>query len=272
MNALQQTLLARIRDNHQDGATRLAHLTLDALAEYAQDAKDDTELSSSLLALSEALAQCRPNMVALAALMAHWQSQFDATAGSATTRALAATEATHRWAEQATGASVTRATAALRPMQTLLTHSASSTVSRVLLALAGPELEVMVTESRPGHESRPMATALADAGAQVTLVTDAAAGGLVARAEAVLVGADAILADGSLVNKAGTYPLALAAREAGVPFHVCAEPFKRSSIKPGNFELEQQPGTELEPPRHARIQALNPYFDITPGALITRVH
>ncbi len=52
-------------------------------------------------------------------------------------------------------------------------------------------------------------------------MADAALPGLVCRASIVLVGADGV-SESDFVNKIGTYPLALAAREAGVPFHVAA--------------------------------------------------
>ena len=55
------------------------------------------------------------------------------------------------------------------------------------------------------------------------MVTDAAAPGRIAAGEvdAVLVGADRVAANGDVVAIAGTYPLALAASAAGIPFIVC---------------------------------------------------
>ena len=71
---------------------------------------------------------------------------------------------------------------------------------------------------------------------------------LIARADAVLVGADALLADGTLVNKAGTYLLALAAKDQNVPFWVCAESFKCTNTPADAFALEERSGSELGPP------------------------
>ena len=65
------------------------------------------------------------------------------------------------------------------------------------------------------------AQTLAAAGMRVTLLTDAEAGLFIPECAAVVVGADSILADGAVVNKAGTYLLALAAhanRPQRVPF------------------------------------------------------
>ncbi len=54
------------------------------------------------------------------------------------------------------------------------------------------------------------------------LITDNAAPSLVKNCDAVVVGADRICADGGVLNKVGTYPLALAAKDANVPFVVVA--------------------------------------------------
>ena len=61
-------------------------------------------------------------------------------------------------------------------------------------------------------------------GADYRLVVDGAGPSLIARglADAVVVGADRIAANGDVANKVGTYPLALAAGRAGVPFVVVA--------------------------------------------------
>jgi translation initiation factor eIF-2B subunit delta len=82
-------------------------------------------------------------------------------------------------------------------------------------------------------------------------------------------GADAILADGSLVNKSGTYLIALAAREAGVPFYVCAESFKCTEETAETITLEEKSGSELRPPPVPGVRARNLYFEVTPASLVT---
>ena len=56
----------------------------------------------------------------------------------------------------------------------------------------------------------------------ITLVSDSAAGYLMSRGkvDVVIVGTDRTTAAGDVANKVGTYPLALAARDNGVPFYV----------------------------------------------------
>ncbi len=159
---------------------------------------------------------------------------------------------------------------------TLYTHSRSGTVERVLVRLAaerataGQPAEIVVSASYPGFEGRAAATALAEAGWSVTLVADAACGIFVSETAAVVCGADSVLADGRVVNKVGTYPLALAARAAHVPFYVLCETLKIAA--PGFLlALEQMPPEEILPTPNPGVTALNPYFDITPAADVTAV-
>ena len=42
----------------------------------------------------------------------------------------------------------------------------------------------------------------------------------------VLVGAEAVVENGGIINKLGTYNIALAAKACGVPFYVAAESYK----------------------------------------------
>ena len=100
----------------------------------------------------------------------------------------------------------------------IVTHSASATV-RYLLATVSPH-RVIVGASEPGGEGRRLA---AELGARC--VCDADAVRWVAKAGAVVVGADAI-GTHSFVNKVGTLALAQAAHKASTAFMVIAESFK----------------------------------------------
>jgi len=97
-------------------------------------------------------------------------------------------------------------------------------------------------------------------------------------ADAVVVGADRVVANGDVVNKIGTYPLALAAARAGVPFVVAApESTVDTSIPSGDqVEIEVRDGAELLAFAGARTapsgtQALNIAFDVTPADLVTAI-
>lgn len=273
MNDLRGDLLRRVRDNLQDGASHLARIALDSLAQYAQLPVDDAdELRRELLSFADELGAVRPSMTAIHNLVARWrQSVVDDDGDLETLRAHAIDQANavRTWADAATDATVRTAITGIGDRRRLLTHSISSTVTRVLTRVPRQGLNAIVTESRPGQEGWNLAATLAQEGVHVTYITDAQAGAFVAEADCVLFGADAILTNGALVNKVGTRMIALAAREAGVPVYVCAESFKCTDQTPDTVMLEEKSGSELKPPPVPGIRARNLYFEVTPPELIT---
>jgi translation initiation factor 2B subunit (eIF-2B alpha/beta/delta family) len=147
----------------------------------------------------------------------------------------------------------------------VLTLSRSSTVRRALRR-AAPE-RVLVAESRPDREGVGVAEALVGDSMDVTLLVDAAVAHVLAERDidAVLVGADTVLPDGSLVNKVGTRAAALAAAREGVPLYVVAAIDK--------IGTRDEPDFEAGDPRavydgDAPLDAANPTFDATPPDLL----
>jgi methylthioribose-1-phosphate isomerase len=141
--------------------------------------------------------------------------------------------------------------------------------------------EVVATETRPLLQgSRLTAWELQRLGIPFRLVADAAAPSLIAhgRVDVVIVGADRIATNRDVANKVGTYPLALAAREAGVPFLVAAP---ESTIDQGmsrgdDIPIEERAEAEVLGFGSTRVapngaHALNPAFDVTPGELVTAI-
>jgi methylthioribose-1-phosphate isomerase len=140
---------------------------------------------------------------------------------------------------------------------------------------------VYVDETRPLLQgSRLTAWELDQLGIDYRLVVDGAgpsviAGGLV---DAVVVGADRIAANGDVINKVGTYPLALACARAGVPFVVAAPESTIDEATPAGSDVELETrsdeevvewsGVRVAPPG---ARALNIAFDITPAELVTAI-
>lgn len=147
---------------------------------------------------------------------------------------------------------------------TVLTLSRSGTV---LAALRDGPAHVIVAESRPKREGVGVAEELAGAGVQTTLCTDAAVAWVIERndVDAVLVGADTILADGSVVNKVGTRTVAIVATEADVPVYVTAAVDKISS----ETEADLTWGDDEDLYDGDRnVAVTNPIFDVTPPRYI----
>ena len=149
------------------------------------------------------------------------------------------------------------------------TVSTSESVRAVLAAAVrnGVECSVVVSESRPSDEGVEFGTSLPAWGIPVTLVVDAALPGLVERCQLVLVGADAV-SENDFVNKVGTYPLALAAKEAGVPVYVAAllDKFIAEGAR-GRPDRVWDPNEILaSPPPGVTVE--NRYFERVPLSLV----
>jgi methylthioribose-1-phosphate isomerase len=140
-------------------------------------------------------------------------------------------------------------------------------------------VEVLAGETRPLLQgARLTVWELARAGVPHALVVDGAMAGLIRRGEvdAVVVGCDRVAANGDTANKVGTYPLALAAQAAGIPF-VVAGP--TSTIDPAvpdgdGIEIEERDGDEVRSfggveTTLAQTAVRNPAFDVTPAALVS---
>src|SRR6266487_4411573 len=165
---------------------------------------------------------------------------------------------------------------AVRPMLkgTLMTHSMSGTVLDVIVACKAQIEHVIVLEGRPRYEGRNMAQLIArQRGIAVTLITDAEADIFVPQCHALVVGADTVLANGDVINKAGTALLAWAALGHNVPFYVLCETLKFSP-RDWNGDLEQLEEKEAEEVMDQPIEGVevrNFYFDRTPSHLITNL-
>lgn len=162
---------------------------------------------------------------------------------------------------------VANASAVIPRAAGVLTHSYSETCLRALIACREKGVWVLVTESRPLLEGTRTAHRLQEAGIRVSLVTDAEAGHFMSAAQVVLVGADTVLADGSVVNKMGTYLIALAAKDRGVPFHVACDSWK-FRVEPGVPELEEMNPEEVVG-KSKTLAARNIYFDVAPARLVS---
>jgi methylthioribose-1-phosphate isomerase len=145
------------------------------------------------------------------------------------------------------------------------------------LHVAGVLSHVIVDETRPLLQgARLTCWELGQLGIEHQLACDGAAPFLISqgRADAVVVGADRIAANGDVANKIGTYSLALAARQAGIPFLVAAPESTIDQATPTGtaIPLERRADEEVtEPAAPAGTKALNLAFDITPAELVTAV-
>lgn len=145
----------------------------------------------------------------------------------------------------------------------------------------GALAHVIVDETRPLLQgARLTCWELGQLGIEHYLACDGAAPFLISQgmADAVVVGADRVAANGDVANKIGTYSLALAARRAGIPFVVVVPESTIDDATPdgGQIPLEQRPADEITsvlgvPAAPAGTRALNYAFDVTPAELVTAI-
>jgi len=145
----------------------------------------------------------------------------------------------------------------------------------------GKRIRVIATETRPKLQgARLTAYELKRDGIPVTLITDNMVGYVMSKqmVNKVVVGADRIVRD-AVINKIGTYTIAVLSHEHGIPFYVAAPTSTMDlSHTSGEAVIEERHPEEVTHFRSQRIapkgvEVMNPAFDVTPmeyvGAIIT---
>ncbi len=145
----------------------------------------------------------------------------------------------------------------------------------------GKDIHVFVDETRPYLQgARLTAWELMEEGINMSLITDNMAGHFMSRrmVDLVILGADRIAANGDVVNKIGTYSLAVLAKENNIPFY--------SAAPISTFDITLKSGLEIPiEERNSRevthifdmqiaphgVNVRNPSFDMTPGRYLTGI-
>jgi methylthioribose-1-phosphate isomerase len=136
----------------------------------------------------------------------------------------------------------------------------------------GKKVKVIACDTRPKLQgARLTCYELMRDGIPVTLITDTMVGYVMSKGlvDKVVVGADRIVRD-AVLNKIGTYNVAVLANEHGIPFYVAAP---TSTMDPNRTSeeavIEERNPMEVTNVRSERIapegvKVLNPAFDVTP--------
>ncbi|MBQ7638418.1 MAG: s-methyl-5-thioribose-1-phosphate isomerase [Clostridia bacterium] len=149
---------------------------------------------------------------------------------------------------------------------------------RVLKETGKEDVRVFCPETRPYFQgARLTATVCRDMGLDVTVITDNMPA-CVMKKENVSVftsAADAICMDGSVINKIGTYQIAIAARYHGIPYYVTGAP-DRMHVSARDVQIEQRdPEFSLQAmgvrTAASGVKGYYPAFDVTPPELVCGV-
>lgn len=155
----------------------------------------------------------------------------------------------------------------------ILTFGHSSTVFELLRSV-NVKFRVIVVTCRPKMEGLKMAAKLLKLQIPCTLVHLTALSHVIRDATKVILGANAMLANGALVSRIGTAQVATMAHFHNVPVIIACETYKFSM----NVHLDSIVFNELGPDelslqveRPETLQVLNLLFDVTPPEFITVV-
>lgn len=164
----------------------------------------------------------------------------------------------------------------VRDGDTIMTHCNSSAAVSIMAAAheQGKNISVIATESRPRMQGLITIKQLDTLGIKTSLIVDSAVRYFMKDVDLVVMGADAITANGSVINKIGTSQLALAAHEARKNVIIAAETYKFSprTILGELVEIEERDSSEViskeKLGEFSNVSVKNPAFDVTPREYI----
>lgn len=158
----------------------------------------------------------------------------------------------------------------LKEKKSILTISNSKTVYEILKNLSVTNKpKIFICESRPKYEGRLFANKLSMLQFPVQVITEAQIAEYVKKCDCVLIGADMVLNNGSVVNKIGSLTIAICSKYYRKPFYVVAGNSKFTNKN--KFIQKEEKQSEIWNITSKRISIKNYYFEKIPGTLITKI-
>jgi len=156
------------------------------------------------------------------------------------------------------------------PGELIFAYSFSSTVVSCLLNARsrGKFFRVVSSEARPSMEGRKLASTLASGNIEVMHTFDTAIGLVLPNCRAAFMGCDCVARPG-VVNKVGSWLLAVACRELGIPLYALSgtEKFVVDE-RLFEFERHERPGEEVWSEAPSGVRVLNRQFELVPFSLM----
>ena len=263
-----------------------------ALTAHYSKAKSREELVKELEKAADLLRKTRPTAVNLFWAIERILTKAKGFSGNAKALAAAVVEEAKKIADEDAAANrlIGKYGAQLISKgDTILTHCNAGALATVEYGTAlgviraaweqGKKVKVFATETRPKLQgARLTAYELVRDGIPVTLITDSMVGYVMQKGlvDKVVVGADRIVKD-AVINKIGTFTVAVLAKEHGIPFYVAA-PKSTFDLKITSADviIEERDPKEVTNIGSIRIAAegvnvLNPAFDVTPLKYVTAI-
>ena len=120
---------------------------------------------------------------------------------------------------------------------TIMLISYSSTIIELLTQYDKNDLIIYVLESRPLFEGHRVSELLSNK-YETHLIIDAAMGKYIDDIDFVFIGVDSVLEDGSIINKIGTYPLAVLAKSTNTQVYAICDSFKYNLLSHYGMKLK----------------------------------
>lgn len=276
-----EDIAEKIRTMEIRGAGRIAKAAAGAIRDYAAelDVVSMEEFDTRIREVSDLLISTRPTAVSLPNAV-KLASRY--SSGSVEEARQEIIENANHFIERADRALELIGKIGARRIQdgdVIMTHCNSHAALSIITTAFedGKDIKVLATESRPRRQGLLTIRHLNDFGIPTSLIVDSSVRYHMKEVDKVVVGADAIAANGALVNKIGTSQLALAAHEARKSFMVAAETYKfsPSTIVGIPIEIEERAAEEVIDPavlaELPHVQVKNPAFDFTPSEYIDMI-
>ena len=165
--------------------------------------------------------------------------------------------------------------------EVLLVYGYSQVVANLLdqAIKADKQFQVIVVDSRPDFEGRKLLEQLNEAGVDCTYVLLNALTYVLQDVTKVLLGASALMSDGSVYGSVGTASVAMAAHANNIPVLICSETYKISN----RVQLESITSNELGDPsalatdsladwkETENLEILNLLYDLTPASFVSGI-
>ncbi|XP_022919605.1 translation initiation factor eIF2B subunit alpha [Onthophagus taurus] len=153
----------------------------------------------------------------------------------------------------------------------VLTHSRSRVVLQTLKEAArqNKHFHVYITMSAPDNNGEGFKRELETEGIECSLILDAAVGCIMEKINFVMVGAEGVVENGGIINKIGTYTVAVCAKQMRKPVYVVAESFKFTRLFPLNQSDVPDEYKYTKSMRNGDITKQHPLVDFTPPEFIS---
>jgi len=125
-----------------------------------------------------------------------------------------------------------------------------------------------VTEGGPDGTGKQMCSDLEKLGINYTLIIDSAVAYVMENVDFVMVGAEGVVESGGIINRIGTFTMAVCAKEMKKPVYVVAESFKFTRLYPLN-QRDLPNEYKYSKDGLKDISRAHPLVDYTPPAYIT---